>query len=61
MNIFEVNRMLREREQEFSEAKKRWEETNSEEDKLSVAVKLLEMQILQGWIDKYKYELKTES
>lgn len=61
MNIFEVNRMLKEREQELDEAQKRWEETGSKEDRLAVGLTFLEMQILQSWISEYKEEIKSDN
>ncbi len=60
MNIFKINQMLKECRQEFNILQKRWEETQNEEDKHLVVMKMLEMQILEDWKDQCKEEMKEE-
>lgn len=60
MNIFKINQMLKECRHEFNILQKRWEQSQNEEDKHLVVMKMLEMQILEEWKDQCKEEMKEE-
>ncbi|MBO8171342.1 MAG: hypothetical protein H0Z33_05535 [Bacillaceae bacterium] len=61
MNIFKINQLLKECQLEFDLLKERWERTGQEEDRQSVAVKLIEIQILEEWLDQEKKEIRNQN